>query len=92
MWQFENLKVISGFQSQFSNFQIFKFSNWVDEQDHKLFQRELQGVGGESDLANLDTVAAEHGDRSGSYRYHNSYGMGDGFFQQPVIKADLFII
>jgi hypothetical protein len=40
----------------------------------------------------MDTVAAKHCDCPGSHRYHNSYGMGDGFFQQPVAEADLFII
>jgi hypothetical protein len=49
-------------------------------------------IDGESDLAFLDTVTAEHGDRAGGNRYHYSNGMGDGFFQQPGLKAGLFII
>ena len=65
----------------FSNYQIHKLSNWFYEQDHYLFQRELPRVAGKSDLAYLDAAAAEHGDRTGGYRYHYSNGMGDGFIQ-----------
>ena len=95
IWKFENWKIqIFDYRNKQAifKFSIFKFSNWVNEQDHELFQRELQGIGGESDLAKLDTIAAEYGDRPGSYRNHHSDGLGDGLFQQPVIKADLFII
>ena len=74
---------------ELSNFHIIKL---IYEQDRELFQRQLPWVIRESDLAFMDTVAAKHCDCPGSHRYHNSYGMGDGFFEQPVIKADLFII
>ena len=74
---------------KFSNFQIFKLGY---DQDRYVFQRELPGVDGKSNLAFMDTVTTKHCYCFGGHRYHYSYGMGDGFFQQPIVEADLFII
>ena len=40
----------------------------------------------------MDAIAAKYSNCIGSNCNNNCYGMGDGFFQQPIVKVDLLII
>ena len=40
----------------------------------------------------MGAIATKHCYCAGSNCYYYCYGLGDGFFQQPVIKVDLLII
>jgi hypothetical protein len=88
LWEFENLKM--NFHIFCSHFQILNFQIESDEQDLKLFQRELSRTARESDLAYLEPVAAEYRDRAGGYGDHYRYGLGNGLFRQPGAEAHLF--
>jgi hypothetical protein len=63
-----------------------------NEQGINLFQGELPRIDRESNLAFMDAVTAEYGDRVGGYRSYHGNGLDYGFCQQPDPEAYLFIL